>query len=253
MLVERIFIDNPLRNFHYLVACPTTGEAVAIDPVEVDAVLDVATRRGFQVRAIVVTHDHWDHAGGRDAMRAATGARVLAHVDSPLEGLDGRLRAGDVVRVGTVALTALDTPGHTQSHVCLLGGGHLFSGDTVFCAGCGNCRHGGHPASLWTTFSEQIWALPDETVLQPGHDYAVNNLRFSLDREPGNPAAMRALAEAEALAAEGRSLVTTIGAERMFNPFFRPGHAAVREGLGLGPSTSDRDVFLALRARRDHW
>lgn len=254
MLVERIFIDNPLRNFHYLVACPETGEAVAIDPVDVDRVLEVAKGHGWRVTASVITHHHLDHAGGREALKQATGARIYAHTDAPLDGIDARLGAGDVVRVGRgVALTALDTPGHTMSHVCLVGGGRLFSGDTLFIAGCGNCHFGGHPETLWDTFSTQIYALPQDLVVEPGHDYAVNNLRFSLDREPGNAGAQAALAVAEAASASGGFFQSTLGEERAHNPFFRIQSPELRERLDLPADAPDRDVFLALRALRNRW
>src|SRR6185436_6647729 len=105
-------------------------------------------------------------------------------------GVDRGLRAGDVIRVGkTVELECLDTPGHTMSHVCLLAHGDkpaIFSGDTLFNAGAGNCHNGGHPAELYATFANQLSRLNDATRVYPGHDYLVNNLRFTLDREPDN-------------------------------------------------------------------
>lgn len=254
MLVERIFLDNPLRNFNYLIACQETGEALAVDPLDVDLVLGVARERGWRVTQVVVTHDHPDHAGGREAMREATGAKVLAHASSPLDGLDGHLRDGDVVQVGSsVTLHAMDTPGHTMSHVCLLGHGRLFAGDTLFVAGCGNCRQGGHPESLWHTFHDRLHGLPDDTRVEPGHDYAANNLRFSLHYEPGNEDARVALAEAEAAAAAGGFLDTTIGMERTFNPFFRLRSPDLRAGLKLERMAADREVFLALREARNRW
>jgi hydroxyacylglutathione hydrolase len=251
MLVARIFIDNPLRNYHYLVACPETGEALALDPLEPDALLQAAADRGWTVRTVVCTHEHWDHSAGREDLRRATGARVLAHHRAPLEGLDGGLRHGDVLRVGTrVELRILDTPGHTRSHVCLVGGGRLFSGDTVFVAGCGNCLHGGDPEALWTTFTRVLADLDDGLVLEPGHDYAINNLRFALDRDPGNDAARAALQRATGA---GAAFQSTLGEERTWNPFFRLGDGEVRAGLGLAAEAADRDVFLALRERRNRW
>ena len=78
------------------------------------------------------------------------------------------LGAGDVIKVGkTVELEALDTPGHTMSHVCLLSHTDqpaLFCGDTLFNAGAGNCHNGGHPAELYKTFSEQLAKLPETHV-----------------------------------------------------------------------------------------
>ena len=186
-------------------------------------------------------------------MRKATGARVCAHREAPLDGIDQGLSGGDRVRVGRLELQVLDTPGHTMSHVCLVGGGRIFAGDTLFVAGCGNCRHGGEPHALWKTFSEVLWGLPDELQIEPGHDYAANNLRFSLDREPSNASANLSLGRAESAAKAGEFFQSTIGAERTHNPFFRTGSVEVRAGLGLDEEASDRDVFLALREKRNHW
>lgn len=254
MLVERIFIGNALRNFHYLIACPETGDALAIDPLDADALADAAAARGWRVKQILCTHDHWDHIAGKDALRAATGAVVLAHADAPMDSVDRGLRAGDAVEVGSaVRLRVLDTPGHTMSHVCLIGHGHLFSGDTLFAAGCGNCRHGGDPQALWETFQKILWRLPDQTRVEAGHDYAANNLRFALHHDPTNQAAAAALAETEAAAAHGAFLHSTIGRERAYNPFFRTDQAAFRSRLQLPENASDREVFLALREARNSW
>ena len=254
MLVERIFIGNSYRNFHYLIACPETGEALAIDPFDADALINGAAAKGWKVTQILCTHDHWDHTMGKEALRKATGAVVLAHADAPIEGIDRGLRDGDIVSIGSsVRLTALDTPGHTMSHICLYGNGHVFTGDTLFVAGCGNCKGGGHPESLWETFSRIMWRLPDETFVQVGHDYAANNLRFALHHDPNNAFAKEALAETEAAAARGAFLDSTIGRERTYNPFFRPDAAGLREELKLPETASDREVFLALREARNSW
>jgi hydroxyacylglutathione hydrolase len=253
VLIEAIVVDNPLSNVHYLVACPETGAALAIDPLDVDATLALAASRGWTIESVVVTHEHWDHAGGRDAIRAATGARVLAHHRTPLAGIDGHLRGGDVVAVGaTVRLQALDTPGHSNAHICLVGGGRLFSGDTVFVGGCGNCRSG-DPHDMWKTFDTLLRPLPDAVQLEPGHDYAVNNLRFAVRREPGNPDLRAALLEAEMLASQGDRLRTDLGRERRINPFFRTSEAEVRDGVDLDRNASDEQVFLALRELRNSW
>src|SRR3546814_19826992 len=150
--------------------------------------------------------------------------------------------AGDVVSVGrTVELEVLDTPGHTMSHVCLLSRSDqpcLFSGDTLFNAGAGNCHNGGHPQQLYRTFAEQLAKLPETTRIYPGHDYIANNLRFTLDREPDNAAAAALLAEVDHQDAE-RALVTTLAQEQEVKTFFRlrrpGGIERLREGLHNTP------------------
>ena len=171
MIVERIWVGNPLRNYNYLVACAETGEALAIDPLDFDQCLAVARDRGFDVRQVLNTHEHRDHVGGNRGMIAATGATLLAHRDaaSRIPGVDRGVGAGDVVRVGrTIELECLDTPGHTMCHVCLLAHAPepaLFSGDTLFHAGAGNCHNGGDPAALFRTFARPPARLPTPTPL----------------------------------------------------------------------------------------
>ena len=88
MIVEQIWTGNAYRNFNYLITCPETGEAVAVDPLDHEKCLARAKDRGFEVTQILNTHEHHDHIGGNDAMVAATGARVLAHANAAFSGID---------------------------------------------------------------------------------------------------------------------------------------------------------------------
>lgn len=251
---------NPLRNLDYLVACPETGHALAIDPWEAQPLLEAARARGWEIRAILNTHEHGDHTQGNRALHAATRAPIWCHhgAVSSVPGAQHGLRGGDVLRVGRLELEVLDTPGHTMSHVGLLGHADtpaLFSGDTLFNAGAGNCHNGGEPRALYRTFRDRLVPLPDHTRLYPGHDYRVNNLRFTLSREPGNEVARALLAQAEQ--AEGAWHTATLGEERQVNTFFRLRSAEVAEGLRRDlpdqPSDSDEERFVALRALRNRW
>ena len=263
MIVEQIWTGNAYRNFNYLIACEESGEALAIDPLDYGKCLAVARDKGWSITQILNTHEHGDHTGGNRAMVNATGASIIAHkgASGRIPNMDRGVSAGDVVKVGrTVELECLDTPGHTMSHICVLSHTDqpaLFSGDTLFNAGVGNCHNGGHPCELYETFANQLERLDDSTRIYPGHDYLINNLKFTLDREPDNSAASQILGQFEHQD-PNKALVTTIAQEREINTFFRlqsPGVIArLQESFPeIGDTPSPKEVFLKLRELRNNW
>jgi hydroxyacylglutathione hydrolase len=227
MLVERIWTGNSYRNFNYLIACPETGEALAIDPLDHEKTLHTAKVKGWQITQILNTHEHHDHTGGNAAVVAATGAKVIAHAKAggAIAGMDRGVQAGDVIKVGrTVELECLDTPGHTMCHICLRSHTEqpaLFSGDTLFNAGAGNVHNGGDVHAMYTTAAKAL--LPRVT----GHDPAT-------------------------------SVVTTLQDEKQHNTFFRLTSPSViaqlRERFPDLPEQPDaKTVFMKLRELRNTW
>jgi len=263
MLVKQIWTANAYRNFNYLIACPQTGEALAIDPLDSAKCLQAAKDEGWEITQILNTHEHHDHIGGNQAVVDATGAKVLAHAKAAgaIPGVFRGLLAGDIIKVGkTVELEALDTPGHTYCHICLRSHTDqpaLFSGDTLFNAGAGNCHNGGNAQALYNTFAQQLNKLPANTRIYPGHDYIENNLRFTLDREPDNQAAQSLLNQVRGQNLEA-PLVTTLAQEREVNTFFRLGQASVIDTLrqafpDLPAQPDEETVFVKLRELRNTW
>jgi hydroxyacylglutathione hydrolase len=263
VIVEQVWTGNAYRNFNYLIACSETGDALAIDPLDFKKCLAVAEDRGWTISQILNTHEHGDHTGGNSGMVKATGASIIAHENagSRIPNMSRGVSAGDVIKVGSsVDLECLDTPGHTMSHICLLSKTDLpalFSGDTLFNAGAGNCHNGGHPDELYDTFHDQLERLGNDTMIYPGHDYLVNNLQFTLDREPDNEVARQMLADYESQDPDD-ALVTTLAQEREINTFFRLDNPSVISGLQalypeMGDSPDKRAVFLKLRELRNRW
>jgi hydroxyacylglutathione hydrolase len=263
MIVERIWTGNAYRNYNYLIACPETGEALAIDPLDHGKCLAAAKHNGWRITQILNTHEHHDHTGGNAAVVEATGAKVIAHhrAGGRIAGMDRGVKAGDVIKVGkTVELECLDTPGHTMCHICLRSHTEqpaLFSGDTLFNAGAGNCHNGGNPEDLYASFVDQLAKLPDDTLVYPGHDYIENNLRFTLARESGNEAARSLLHEVSGQD-PAAALVTTMAEEKRINTFLRlasPGViAGLREAFPDLPEQPDaKTVFVKLRELRNTW
>ena len=263
MRIERIWAANSLRNFHYLIACEETGEALIVDPLDAAQCLAAARASGIEITQILNTHEHRDHTDGNAGVVAATRARVLAHAGAAgrIGGVDRGLARGDIIKVGrSVELEVLDTPGHTRSHVCLLAHGDspaLFCGDTLFNAGAGNCHNGGDPGLLYETFVNQLARLPDATRVYPGHEYMARNLAFTMDREPGNIEAAKALAAAKDQD-PAAARVTTLGEEKRVNAFLRLQNpqviARLRERFPeIGEKPDARTVFVKLRELRNSW
>ena len=263
MLTERIWSGNSLRNFHYLIADPDSGEALAVDPLDWRLVLHTAKQRGWKIAQILNTHEHSDHTGGNVGLKDATGAKVLAHEGAAPRigtGIDRGLKKGDLIKVGRVELECLDTPGHTMTHVCVLSHTDtpaLFCGDTLFNAGAGNCFNGGNPEVLYDTFAMQLARLPDSTRVYPGHEYLARNLEFTLDREPSNRDAGEFLAEAKKHQ-PADAPVTTLGEEKRINTFLRLQSPAVIARLrerfpDIGERPDAKTVFVKLRELRNKW
>ena len=263
LIVKQIWTANKFRNFNYLIVCPKSGEAMAVDPLDYEQCLSISKSNGWEITKILNTHEHWDHTGGNQPLVEKTGAQLLAHHNAKdtIENIDIGLKAGDSIKIGkTITLEVLDTPGHTMSHVCLFANNDtpaLFCGDTLFNAGVGHCKGGGNPEDLYETFINQIFNLPDHTKIYPGHDYWENNLKFTLDREPENIKA-RDMINEERIKNPNDPFVSTLGMEKEVNTFFRLKNPNIIEKLRevfpkLSRNPEMREVFLKLRELRNDW
>lgn len=261
MIIKQIWTANSYRNFNYLIACPETGKALAVDPLDHGKCLATAKHHGWQITQILNTHEHGDHTGGNQALVSRTGAKLLAHKNARIADIDQGLEAGDRVKVGkTVELEVLDTPGHTMSHICLFAATDppaLLSGDTLFNAGAGNCHNGGHPNVLYHTFTEQLAKLPEATRVYPGHEYIVNNLQFTVTHEPDNQQAASLLQQVKHQDPD-HAFISTLALEKEINIFFRLQSPTLIEKLreiypDLPGNPDPELVFLKLRELRNKW
>ncbi len=181
---------GPLQANCYILGCEQTRQAAVIDPGgDGDRILMALAKEGLKVAAILNTHGHFDHVGGNNALKSATGAPLMIHrQDAPMLihlaasaaawGLqaenspepDRLLEDGDSVTFGTITLQVLHTPGHTPGGISLYTPGVVFVGDTLFAGSIGRTDFpGGDFDTLIDAIRTKLFILPDETVVYAGH------------------------------------------------------------------------------------
>ncbi|MEZ4362498.1 MAG: hydroxyacylglutathione hydrolase [Kofleriaceae bacterium] len=251
-------------NFAYLVHAPG-GEVAVVDPGEAAPVLAALAAAGAQLHQVWATHHHPDHVGGlRGLLDAFPGLEVVAHRrDAERVRAFGRVTRvvedGDVVELGALRATIVHNPGHTLGAISYYlappdAPAAVFTGDTLFGAGCGRIFEGDGPmlhASLC-----KLAALPEATQVYFGHEYTRANLRFAEAVAPGDAAvAARRDALERLLAAGAPSTPSTIGLERATNPFLRCDDPAVVAAVGRRGATAGgaAGVFTALRRWKDEF
>lgn len=185
---------GPMENFVYLVGAPDQQETAIIDPAwDVEAAVRAAQADGRKLTHALVSHHHFDHTNGLPDVLARGGIRVYVHsADVPklapeLQREVTSVAAGDTVEVGSLAVKAFHTPGHTPGSTCWHCGGALFAGDTVFVNACGRCDlAGGDPEQMFQSL-RRVAELPPEVTLYPGHDYGdvpVSSIAREKQRNP---------------------------------------------------------------------
>jgi hydroxyacylglutathione hydrolase len=243
-------------NYAYLVVA-RSGDAAIVDASEAPPIQAAIAREGVRPRAIWSTHHHWDHVGANELFASTLSLQqVVGHVSDRgrLPALTQGVESGEVVSVDEVEARCIHIPGHTLGAIAYYieadGERVVFTGDTLFSAGCGRLFEG-TPAQMHASLT-RLLELPGDTRVYCGHEYTVSNLRFAAHVEPDNADVAAASERAAGLRAEGKPTVgTTLEDERRTNPFMRPHSAAIRGTLGIPAGADDVTAFAAIRAAKD--
>lgn len=205
MIFRQLF--EPLSStYTYLLGCEHTGQALLIDPVvnSIDRDLAVLHGLGLSLAATLDTHIHADHITGALHLKQRTGCRIAAPAIDALPCTDLGVAEGVPLRVGSLVIEALHTPGHTSGHHAYVQGGRVFTGDALLIDGCGRTDfQGGSAADLYRSVTAKLFTLPDEQLVYPGHDYQGRQVSSIGQEKARNPrlGGGKALAEFEQIMA----------------------------------------------------
>ena len=250
---------EPIKAFsdNYIWLVTTNEGSIVIDPGESSKTIELLKKRDLNLKAILITHHHFDHTGGIDEVKLFSSAKVYGPKND-ISSIDVRVEVGQALSLIGIDFEIIELPGHTMDHIAFYtnnnGNPLLFCGDTLFAGGCGRVFEG--------TFEQmheslmKLKSLPANTKVYSGHEYTTANLSFAKEVEPLNKNIISRYNEVLKLRKEGiPTLPTTIEIELRTNPFFRCDVEEIQDSLlkKFNIERNEQEIFKALREWKDNF
>jgi sulfur dioxygenase len=189
MIFRQLF--EPLSStYTYLIGCEETGAAVLIDPVvnAIERDLDVLSKLQLRLDHTIDTHVHADHITSALHLKQRTGCQIAAPALERLSCADVQLEDGKPLRVGSIEIAPIHTPGHTDTHFAYVWADKVFTGDALLIDGCGRTDfQNGDSAALYRSVRERLFTLPDDQLVYPCHDYNQRRVSTIAQERSRNP------------------------------------------------------------------
>jgi hydroxyacylglutathione hydrolase len=242
--------DNYIYLYRY-----DQNNVFVIDPGDAGAVFNALEKHSLNLTHVLTTHHHFDHVSGVKELKSKTGCEVFGSDKNKISLIDCIVNDNGIIAICGAHIQVIATPGHTKGSVCYYvqplkkQNGVLFTGDTLFIAGCG--RPIECDASVMWDSLQKLAALPDDTLIYPGHDYTEENYEFALTIEPDNGIVRKYLQMVQEWQKQGNPAVPSrIGQERATNVFLRSDDPTIKAALDM-PNAAAADVFAELRRRKN--
>ncbi|XOD70105.1 MAG: hydroxyacylglutathione hydrolase [Sodalis sp. (in: enterobacteria)] len=226
-------------------------QCLVIDPGEASPVLQALSKWYLSPIAILLTHHHKDHVNGVDELVQNFQIPVYGPEETRFIGTTRIVNEGDTLRLLDHTFSVMTLPGHTIGHVGFYSAPWLFSGDTIFSAGCGYLFEG-MPNQMYNSF-QKINQLPADTLICAAHEYTLSNLEFAAALLPKDDFIRVYQNDIQKLRLKNKpSLPTTLHLERQVNLFLRCNNLDLQDKLNSHPIPSEEwRVFSALRKKKD--
>ena len=233
-------------NYAYLLVEDSTKQTAVIDPGSAKPILKALAAGNLTLTHIFLTHHHYDHSGGVGELKKHyPKAEVAIHKDDAARlavTADRQLQEGETIDFGTTSVKILHLPCHTRGHVAFLVEDALFTGDTLFTAGCGKFFEG--TATEMRENLKRLKTLPETTKIYCGHEYTVENLEYAHQANPANQTIVERLQRARRQQADRSPLVpASLALELASNPFLRLNNNDLQQHL---KTTNELDSLIAL-------
>ena len=250
---------EPIAAFsdNYIWLLTTNEGSIVIDPGESKSLLKILKEKKLNLRAILITHHHFDHIGGIEEILSEKHIDVYGPKNN-INLINRRLVGGSKINLLGIEFEVIEIPGHTLDHIAYYSKNNgqpiLFCGDTLFAGGCGRVFEGTFE-QMYNSLSI-LKNLPSNTKIYCGHEYTESNLKFANNVEPLNQNIISRYNETINLRKKGiPTLPSTIGIELQTNPFLRVDSKEVQEIIQKKFNTpkNDEEIFTALRQWKDNF
>ncbi len=189
-MIFRQLLEPVSSTYTYVLGCSDTGEAILIDPVinSIDRDLQVLQGLGLRLAYTLDTHIHADHITAALELKKRTGSRIAAPAFDRLACTDLGMEEGRPLQIGSICIEGLHTPGHTDGHFSYVVGERVFTGDALLIDGCGRTDfQNGDSEALFDSVVQKLFALADETLVYPAHDYTGRHVSSIAQEKTRNP------------------------------------------------------------------